>query len=149
MRFHAQNRHGGARAPGSSPPIFTKTRLCKAATGEEIPLLVSAETGLPMVRPNQFILVARRDRSQAATLKADLGVLAVLLSWAHHYDLDLDDAIDRGSGLDPTAVVSPVDSLRVSYSLRKLSANVSDLKAPLVCPAMWASRIALARDYIA
>lgn len=29
----------------------------KAVSGEEIPLLVSAETGLPLVRPNHFILV--------------------------------------------------------------------------------------------
>ena len=131
------------------PADLYKTRICKAASGEEIPLLTSAETGLPVIRPNQFILVARRDRSQVSTLKGDLGVLAVLLSWAHHYDLDLDDTFDRGIGLDQTAVVSLVDALRVSYTKRKSPANVVNLKTPLVCPEMWASRIALARDYIA
>lgn len=43
------------------PSDLYKIRICKVATGEEIPLLVSGETGLPVVRPNQFILVARRE----------------------------------------------------------------------------------------
>jgi integrase len=131
------------------PSDLYKTRICKAASGEEIPLLVSAESGLPVLRPNQFVLVARRDQAQISTLKGDLGSLAVLLSWAHHYALDLEEAIDRGSGLDATAIVSLVDALRVNYSRRKAAENVVNLKTPLVCPEMWASRIAIARDYLA
>ena len=131
------------------PSDLYKIRICKAAAGEEIPLLVSAETGLPVVRANQFILVARRDRSQVATLKGDLAALAVLLGWGRHYDLDLDEAIDRGSGLEQTAVVSLVDALRVNYRKRKTPANVVSVNTPLVCTEMWARRIALARDFIA
>lgn len=131
------------------PSELYKIRISRAASGEQIPLLVSAESGLPVVRPNQFILVARRDRCQVGTLKSDLGALSVALGWAHHYGIDLDEAIESGRGLDQHAVVSLVDALRVDYRDRATRGNVSALALALVSADKWASRIAIARDYVA
>jgi len=66
------------------PCDLYKVRICAAPTGERIPLLVDAQSGLPVLRANQFILVARRDRCQVATLRSDLGVLTIVLGWARH-----------------------------------------------------------------
>jgi len=131
------------------PSDLYKIRICRASSGEQIPLLVGAETGLPLVRPNQFILVNRRDQCQVATLKGDLGVLSVVLSWAYHYGLNLDELCDRGSGLDQAAVASLIDALRANYRRRKTPSKVVAMTRPLVSTAAWANRIAIARDYVA
>jgi integrase len=110
---------------------------------------VAADSGLPLLRPNQFILVARRDRCQVATLKADLGALALVLGWAHHYGVDLDELIESGRGLDQHAVVSLVDALRVDYRNSRSHGNVSSLALALVIADTWANRIAIARDFLA
>lgn len=131
------------------PSDLYKIRISRAINGEQIPLLVAADSGLPLVRPNQFILVARRDRCQVATLKGNLAALAVILGWAHHYGVDLDDAIDSGAGLDQAAIVSLVDALRIDYRPKYTGRNVAPLALPLVSADTWASRIAIARDYFA
>ena len=130
------------------PSDLYKTRICRATSGEHIPLLVGAESGLPVLRPNQFVLVARRDRSQVSTLKNDLAALAVVLSWARHRGTELDELVDRGSGLDQNSVASLVDALRSDYRNRRAGAKVVSMVRPLVSPEVWAGRIAIARDYI-
>lgn len=131
------------------PSDLYKVRISRAVNGEQIPLLVAADSGLPVVPPNQFILVARRDRCQVATLKGDLAALAVILGWAHHYGVDLDEAIDSGAGLDQAAIVSLVEDLRIDYRPRRTGRNLAALTLPLVSADAWGNRIAIARDYLA
>lgn len=130
------------------PSDLYKTRIAKATSGEQIPLLVAADSGLPVVRANQFVLVARRDRCQVATLKGDLAALAVVLGWAHQYGIDLDETIESGRGLDQASIVSLVDALRADYRLG-LRDKVPALALPLVSADTWANRIAIARDFFA
>jgi integrase len=126
-----------------------KVRICKAATGEEIPLLVDATLGLPVVRANQYALVARRDRCQASTLRAELGILAIVLAWARRRGLDLDEALERALGFSQAELVSLVDALRTDYRNRNQERGVIPLRRPLVSSEVWANRIATARDYFA
>jgi hypothetical protein len=93
--------------------------------------------------------VNRRDRCQVSTLKGDLGVLTVVLSWAEYAGVDLDELLDRGSGTDQVAVVFLVEALRTDYRHRRTSNNVVSLQRPLVSTAAWANHITIARDYIA
>jgi integrase len=130
------------------PSDLYKIRLCTAATGEQIPLIIDAHSGLPVVRPNQFVLVSRRDRCQVGTLRGDLSDLTILLSWARHCNIDLDGLLDRGTGLDQVAVTSLVDALRGDYRGRR-DGNMVPLQRPLVSAEVWADRIATTRDYIA
>lgn len=76
-----------------------KIRNCIAATGEHIPFLIDALSGLPLARPNTYILVMRRDRCQSSTLRSDLDDLAILYAWAKSCDIDLDLEMDSGRGL--------------------------------------------------
>ena len=130
------------------PSELYKIRISVAVTGEHIPLLVDAKTGLPIVRANQFVLVARRDRCQVATLKSDLSALSVLLAWAKTNGFDLHDALDRGASLEQARLVALIDALRIDYRKQPESKIVA-LRRPLVSAGVWANRIAVARDYIA
>lgn len=136
------------RKPSFQPSDLYKIRIAVATTGEHIPLLIDAHTGLPIARPNQFVLVARRDRCQAATLKSDLAALSVVLAWAKTSGLDLNDVLDRGAGLEQARLVALIDALRIDYRKRSQS-NVLALRRPLVSVGVWANRIAVAREYIA
>ncbi len=118
------------------------------ASGEHIPLLVCAQTGLPVVRPNQFVLVARRDRCQVATLKSDLAALSVLLSWAKSSSFEVHDVLDRGVGLEQGRLTALIDAFRTDYRKQPYSKVVA-LHRPLVSAGVWANRIAIARDYLA
>ncbi len=136
------------RRPSFQPSDLYKIRVSVAATGEHIPLLVDAQTGLPIVRPNQFVLVVRRDRCQVATLKTDLAALSVVLAWAKSVALDLHDLFDRGAGLEQAQLVALVEALRSDYRKQSQS-KIVPLHRGLVSAGVWANRIATARDYVA
>jgi hypothetical protein len=75
--------------------------------------------------------------------------LTIVLGWADQRGIDLNELIDRGTGLDQAALVSLIDAFRPNHRDRRQQANVVPLKRPLVSTAAWANRIATARDYVA
>jgi hypothetical protein len=86
--------------PAFRPSDLYKIRLLVTAAGEHIPLLVECLTGLPLNRPNHYMLVVRRDRCQVSTMMKEQSVLCIVLAWAHHLGIDLHGLLDGGKGLD-------------------------------------------------
>ena len=133
-------------------PVFRlselyKVRLVVSASGERVPLLVDTNSGLPLNRPNQFILVTRRDRCQVSTLSKELRILGIVLGWASKTALDLHAVLDSGKGLDHAQVTSLVETLRCDFG--DAAEDVIRMARPVVAAATWAHRISVARDYVA
>ena len=122
-------------------------RLVVSASGERVPLLVDTNSGLPLNRPNQFILVTRRDRCQVSTLSKELRILGIVLGWASKTALDLHAVLDSGKGLDHAQVTSLVETLRCDFG--DAAEDVIRMARPVVAAATWAHRISVARDYVA
>ena len=135
------------RSPAFKLSELYKVRLVVSASGERIPLLVDAACGLPVNRPNQFILVTRRDRCQVSTLSKELRILGIVLGWASRNDLDLHTLLDNGKGFEHAQVTSLVETLRGDFG--DAAGYVILMTRPVVAAATWAHRISVARDYIA
>ena len=135
------------------PSDLYKIRSAVTSSGEHRPLLTSAISGLPVLRVNQYMLVSRRDRCQVNTMKSELRALSILLSWADTQGIDLNAEVDRGIGLDQAQIVSLVDALKLDYQKKKSDGDeggskVVALQIAVVTAEVWASRIAVARDFI-
>lgn len=136
------------RFPAFQPSDLYKLRRCTASSGERIPLLVDAKTGLPVASVNTYILVCRRDRCQSSTIENELYALGVLLAWAEANGVDLEALLEQGKALTQGELSSLIDALRTDYR-RRPTGKIVPLLRPLVEPSSWARRIVVVREYVA
>ena len=122
------------------PSDLYKVRQLVTDSGEHFPLLVAADTGLPIVRPNWYVLVARRDRCQASTLAKEQGILCIILAWAHHAKVDLHELLDSGKAPDQAQLSGLIDTLRSDFGALSRAATTSIIR-PLVAAHTWADRV--------
>jgi integrase len=122
--------------------------MLATTSGEHVPLLVDSRTGLPLNRPNQYMLAVRRDRCQVSTMMKEQSVLCIVLAWAHHIGIDLHGLLDAGKGLDRAQLAGLIDMLRRDFGAIAKT-TVVPFRRPLVAAATWAHRIVVAREYFA
>jgi len=90
-------------------------RWSKFATGERLPFLVSARTGLPVQAPTYWATASRRSRGcQPNTLYNDLRALMFLYLWADARGVDLHDRFMSGALLT-LAEITDIDTFCGRY----------------------------------
>ncbi len=130
------------------PSDLYKVRRLVMSSGERVALVVDAQSGLPIARPNQYLLVVRRDRCQASTLTKEGAILCLVHAWARVHNVNLLDLLDGGKGLGQNELAGLIETLRSDFSA--LSGDgVARLQTRLVSPSTWAHRISVARNYFA
>jgi integrase len=123
-------------------------RVARFESGERFPLIVDRR-GLPVPVPNQWALLMRRPRVQANTLIADLRTIAHLYDWASRRNIDLDERLGFGRGLDPVELTALYQNLRYSRPFGRASAAgdvVDATEAEPVCGDTHIARVACVRD---
>jgi integrase len=128
------------------PSDLYRLRRLVMVSGERVGLIIDAETGLPVVRANQYLLVVRRDRCQASTLTKEAAILCLVHAWADVHNLELLELFDSGKGLGQNDLAGLIETLRRDFG-PSANGGVIRLHAKLVSPSTWAHRISVARDY--
>lgn len=128
------------------PSELYKVRSLMTQGGERIPLIVDAQSGLPMTKPNQYMLRDRRARCETATLEKELRHIALVYTWATARRIDLEVRLNSSDGLSPSEISDLVDAVRAD--MRKSDSDISSLVMPVVSNPTWASRLFAIRDYI-
>jgi hypothetical protein len=97
-------------------------RLASSNTSETLPMLVEADTWLPLRMPLRWVVRTRRWECMPSTLADNLRSIALLYDWADQVlEVDLDDLISQGGLLTSRQIDSLVAHLRTRVSHAELA----------------------------
>lgn len=120
-----------------------KVVLIKDQSGERVPFLIEAISGLPVPEANQWRLLMRRARCQHGTLKREMLELSYLYRWAAERSIDLQDRMNAGQGIRMAESTDLIDYLRRNF----MRPSEGDLH-PRVSPVVQQQRFATIRHFI-
>jgi hypothetical protein len=97
------------------PSEFYKIRVARCAHGERFPLLVEADTRLPLIEPNQYVLRAERPTCDVETLETDLRNIGILYAWCHSNGVDVRAHVLDFGCLTNRQLDNLIDDVRIDF----------------------------------
>ena len=130
------------------PSHFYKIRVAKAEDGERLPILVDADSLLPLVEPNQYVLRAKRPRCEVSTMENTLRHLAILHAWCDWHKIDIRRQIADFGSLSLRQIDDLIEDLRIDFNEIVVDEKIRELAPAVVENATWAARITSIRDHL-